>query len=162
MPPNRHLCMNRRGKPTGIPESGVPRSINGKPNKEYSRLYWRLSHPDARDRPGKPTGIRARTGIKSHLSNGEQNPEYYRLYRMLRYKEDRERARRWRAAHHRAAVVGPCEICHRHRKLGHDHNHETGKQRGLLCAGCNMKLGWLEEGAILRHVLEYLERYRGD
>lgn len=54
---------------------------------------------------------------------------------------------------------GRCAICKRHwstlnRRLGIDHNHETGQIRGLLCAGCNTRLGgsegerWIEKAAI--------------
>lgn len=49
---------------------------------------------------------------------------------------------------------GRCAICGkfvRYTKMQTDHNHETGKIRGLLCRGCNMKLGWYEK---LRAVIE--------
>ena len=39
-----------------------------------------------------------------------------------------------------------CAICQRETKtrLGVDHNHKTGKVRGLLCQGCNVALGQIE------------------
>jgi hypothetical protein len=40
-----------------------------------------------------------------------------------------------------------CAICKAKpmkRRLHIDHCHTTGKVRGLLCAGCNTKLGWYE------------------
>jgi hypothetical protein len=40
---------------------------------------------------------------------------------------------------------GACKICGRiDRKLCVDHSHKTGEIRGLLCKGCNLKLGWFE------------------
>ena len=40
-----------------------------------------------------------------------------------------------------------------------DHDHKTGKVRGLLCSRCNLRVGWYEEdpAAVLRAVIEYLE-----
>ena len=44
---------------------------------------------------------------------------------------------------------GKCKICGKHstefkNNLHTDHDHETGLFRGLLCAVCNAKVGWLE------------------
>ena len=42
---------------------------------------------------------------------------------------------------------GKCAICHRpliERLTATDHNHETGRIRGLLCDSCNTKVGIIE------------------
>ncbi|MGH2785637.1 MAG: endonuclease domain-containing protein [Actinomycetota bacterium] len=40
-----------------------------------------------------------------------------------------------------------------------DHNHETGKVRGILCFGCNGGLGqFLDNIESLRRAIEYVER----
>jgi len=44
---------------------------------------------------------------------------------------------------------GRCLICHVNKcatgkNFAIDHDHKTGKVRGLLCASCNSKLGWYE------------------
>ena len=56
-----------------------------------------------------------------------------------------------------------CAICHRHqsefkRSLFVDHNHETGKIRGLLCFDCNLVLGRAKDSIkILESAVEYLK-----
>lgn len=42
-----------------------------------------------------------------------------------------------------------------------DHNHRTGKARGLLCAECNLGLGFLEKPRFLVRALRYLRRRDG-
>jgi len=45
------------------------------------------------------------------------------------------------------------------RKLSVDHNHKTGKIRGLLCNNCNHALGLIKENtSILRTMIDYLQR----
>jgi len=44
-------------------------------------------------------------------------------------------------------------------RLAIDHNHKTGKIRGLLCSGCNGQLGALEDVAWLPKALAYLKKF---
>lgn len=67
------------------------------------------------------------------------------------------------------AQAGVCDICQQsqldNRPLCVDHNHKTGKVRGLLCAGCNANLAWIEKlyphDNRLKMSLEYLDKYKG-
>lgn len=61
---------------------------------------------------------------------------------------------------------GKCDICGcsmgqtRYTQPCVDHNHSTGKVRGILCHGCNTALGFLKESPIrLAAALAYLEKH---
>ena len=60
---------------------------------------------------------------------------------------------------------GGCAICgSTHLRAGQkflhiDHNHETGKVRGILCNCCNLFLGVFEVPSFRERALAYLERY---
>lgn len=59
-----------------------------------------------------------------------------------------------------------CAVCRgEHVGRGHrlyvDHDHETGKVRGLLCCRCNFLIGHAKDSIeILRAAISYLERQR--
>jgi hypothetical protein len=59
---------------------------------------------------------------------------------------------------------GLCLGCYRHqsqlsKRLAVDHDHKSGKIRGLLCFRCNSSLGrTLESPETLRRLADYLER----
>ena len=62
------------------------------------------------------------------------------------------------------AQKGCCAICGRHqselrRHLAVDHDHVTGKIRGLLCVSCNVGLDGLQNNPeLLRKAAAYLKR----
>ena len=55
-----------------------------------------------------------------------------------------------------------CAICHRppfKRRLAVDHNHRTGRIRGLLCYHCNYGIGVFRDSVKkLRAAADYLEK----
>jgi hypothetical protein len=55
---------------------------------------------------------------------------------------------------------GACKICKKRpqkRRLFIDHNHKTGRIRGLLCGSCNFGIGHLrDDPEILKSALDYL------
>lgn len=60
---------------------------------------------------------------------------------------------------------GCCAICNKHqnelnRSLCIDHNHTTGKVRGLLCGKCNASLGLMNENEDnILNMITYLREY---
>jgi len=50
---------------------------------------------------------------------------------------------------------GHCALCNKIPTVV-DHNHKTGKTRGLLCSSCNFKIGALEEDDWVKKAEEYL------
>lgn len=59
---------------------------------------------------------------------------------------------------------GVCKICERppkNKRLAVDHNHSTGKRRGLLCGPCNTALSHVEhESNFSQKALVYLEEFK--
>jgi len=66
---------------------------------------------------------------------------------------------------HGDSAATTCEICGRPPKPGgralhRDHDHRTGRKRGLLCFTCNrFILGKYATAEKLRSAADYLERY---
>jgi len=60
---------------------------------------------------------------------------------------------------------GKCAICKKEldsgRETNIDHDHETGRIRGILCNNCNIGLGYLERGGGFSRgrIMEYLLKY---
>lgn len=63
-----------------------------------------------------------------------------------------------------AGQGGVCRICKRppgSKRLGVDHNHATGKVRGVLCQKCNTAIGLADDNADrLRAMASYLDEAR--
>jgi hypothetical protein len=57
------------------------------------------------------------------------------------------------------AAGGLCEICQERPAAHVDHDHETGKVRGVLCFSCNGGLGQFRDRVdIMLKAITYLER----
>jgi len=60
----------------------------------------------------------------------------------------------------RAAQGGMCAICRTAPAVHVDHDHASGRVRGMLCFSCNAALGhFKDEPAMLRRAARYLETY---
>jgi Recombination endonuclease VII. len=116
------------------------------------------------------------------LKNPEQRRVYQRRHRAKLKRENPQKYYRQRAADNikrygltvdefEAALIaskGLCAICRRPetikqkgvlQRLSIDHNHETGKFRGLLCKRCNTAVGQIKDDPLVaRSMADYLER----
>ncbi len=53
---------------------------------------------------------------------------------------------------------GRCKMCRKAKSLVVDHDHQTGKVRGLLCSRCNVFLSYIENSPDLYSTaLQYLQ-----
>lgn len=61
------------------------------------------------------------------------------------------------------AQEGKCAICqknHRHENaMPVDHDHSSGKVRGLLCHSCNRSLHWFDSPEMSKRAQEYVAKY---
>ncbi|HVI40683.1 MAG TPA: endonuclease VII domain-containing protein [Anaerovoracaceae bacterium] len=59
-----------------------------------------------------------------------------------------------------AAQHDKCAICDSNKKLYVDHDHSSGKVRGLLCNRCNLKLGIIEDSEFVAKANKYLTNFK--
>lgn len=61
------------------------------------------------------------------------------------------------------AQGGCCKICGQPQLtqwLAVDHDHKTGRVRGLLCSRCNLAVGWFEDLDHVERIMDYLSAAR--
>lgn len=94
---------------------------------------------------------------------------YQRRYNAENYDADRQRARTFlrkyglTVADYDAMMLkqdGRCATCRQAAPLHVDHDHNTGRVRGLLCKGCNVALGMVRDDQdTLRSLIGYLDTH---
>lgn len=58
---------------------------------------------------------------------------------------------------------GVCAVCGKEPTNPRiDHDHATGKVRGILCHRCNLLIAGMDDAAWLQKALAYLEKHRAD
>jgi hypothetical protein len=133
--------------------------------KDLSEFYKRTKSKDGRYRTCKSC-------MKNKNSDYYQNHvEWYAQYFQRRIKEIPKETYREKqvASHYKISVEeyrklierskGVCEACGHPQpslSLAVDHDHKTGKVRGLLCRRCNLALGFVKDNP---QVLFKLYRY---
>ena len=129
---------------------------------EYVR-EWRSTHPEHLPK----AAAQSRKWLSNHR---EYKHEYQREYYREHYQDKREYSRVYRYGLSNEdyqqlldSQQGRCAICrktpeeaNKGRDLYIDHNHITGKVRGLVCQRCNLAVGSIEYEYI-NQVQKYLE-----
>ena len=97
---------------------------------------------------------------RAYRERNAGNPTHQRANRNSRFK------REYGITHDEydamlAKQYGGCAVCGKPeagKRLAVDHDHRTGKVRGLLCENCNRALGMAQDSpTILRALADYLE-----
>jgi hypothetical protein len=122
---------------------------------EYMRLYY-LSHPEYAER-------RRQQQREWRAANRDAHRAYTRKWkaehpdRKAPYDPEKQRQRvpaKYGVDYDAMlkAQGGVCALCGQPERVAHvkhlsvDHDHTTGRVRGLLCVGCNISLGYYERG----------------
>lgn len=129
----KRLSEKHKENPT-LKRDYVKRYFKENPDKpkQYQKT-WKERHPEKRKLYTRNSRIRS-YGI---------SPETY--YEMLEKQCQR------------------CAICKaesKRRAMNIDHDHKSGKVRGLLCDGCNLSLGHIERKDFVEKALKYLAQYK--
>ena len=97
----------------------------------------------------------SRSGMCADCCNSRRRDQYKKRPRSFRYgiqPYDEEKILK--------SQNGLCPICLdpiQEKKTHLDHNHMTGEVRGILCAGCNIRLPIIEDRSKLKRALAYLK-----
>lgn len=129
------------------------RAANIEKARELSRDYMRRTYTDPEVRKK-----RLETSARYQAENEKTLKQYRRRDKLLRkYGLTMEQYQSMFDAQ-----KGVCAVCHRRStrtNLHVDHNHTTGKVRGLLCHHCNLALGLIEARVNLPMLIFYITKY---
>lgn len=125
--------------------------------KEYNKAYY-LTHLEYKKEYDKQRYINNRKNILKRIKQQrEDNPEKYKDNELknnygLSYKDW---LAMWNVQNGKCAICG--ELFDNFSDACIDHEHETGKIRGLLCKKCNLGLGLFRDNLdIVKNVIDYL------
>jgi len=138
--------------------------------------------------PIEKNRVRSRAWAKAHPERVREfsrawrkaNPKYYKTWKKANYEKYQETYRIWVKNNHQKrknrhlirsygiSLIqykqllkkqgGHCVVCPTKVELGVDHNHKTGKVRGILCSPHNWLLGNLEKNQkVVYKLFRYLE-----
>lgn len=146
-----------------------PRPSHVKPRAGASLRYGSVC-----SKCGEPRIGVERVALRKHGHPDWCGDCYGKLSRSIRNaRVDARTKRKWNVASRYGLTVeqveqmerdqnGQCAVCRDVLANYHiDHNHTTGKVRGLLCHACNMKLPIVENPSLLAAAISYLKRSDG-
>ena len=140
--------------------------------REHSR-QWNLNHKIEKAEYDKQYRKDNKEHYKQYrLDHKKERTEYNRRYNYEHKEESAKRNKKWRlnVAHGLTykeweglwyAQDGRCAICDKffaeQIDINVDHDHETGKIRGLLCRKCNYGLGYFDDSVeLLEEATQYI------
>jgi hypothetical protein len=144
---------------------------------EYARK-WRRKNPEKASKQSKLYRIRNKEKIKiSNKKYREENNEYLQKINKEWYNENKEKVRDVQLNRTFGITLeeynellnkqnGVCSICGDpptidQKKFSIDHDHITGKIRGILCRGCNVGIGhFKDDPELLRKAINYIKNFR--
>jgi len=140
----------------------------GRDNKDGLQTRCKLCKASARKkfREQYPERVKARESraYARLVAEGKANTHYLRHFERYRDEWLTRRYGITYADYQRMLELqkGLCAICNRSAKLDVDHNHETGRVRGLLCRKCNLGIGYLKDDhGLLLKAYRYLVAFDG-
>lgn len=141
--------------------------------KQRAREYARVHGHAYRQTPEfKANAAKRKAESHARYLRDKQDPVRSELRKTRARERDYRKKFGISTAEYEAMLVaqnGVCKICHRQetivdfhtgnvKRLAVDHDHKTGKVRGLLCDMCNRGIGMLQDSPlVLRLAAEYIE-----
>jgi hypothetical protein len=152
-------------------------TYHGKPCKKCENTLRYTSMTGCVSCTKENSSIRNKTGVqKEYIQKNKEKINAYnrKAYHSLTAEEKKKRNRKQQISlygltveQYDAILIGQnyvCAICNKSEKsstkcvLFIDHDHKTGKVRGLLCDTCNRGLGYFyDDKSLLRNAVEYLK-----
>lgn len=130
----------------------TPEEIEAKRLRQNAMsLEWNRAHPDRCKASAERRKQRAQEdpALRAKLTEMSDRARFKRMYGITYEQRD-------------AALVAQkfkCLLCDKPAKVA-DHNHKTGKFRGMLCQWCNVFLGHIEHSSErLERALAYLAKH---
>lgn len=135
--------------------------IRARARRYYAKHKKRAAALQSARRAARTEEERAKERAR-HRKYRQTNPERYRAAR-LRHRHGISLAE-WNALakeqDHKCAICRNEDKERHRRRLSVDHDHKSGKRRGLLCSNCNKALGCFQDNPeFLANAIAYLARY---
>jgi hypothetical protein len=105
---------------------------------ERKKAYWKRKYNEKKD--DKKNNFPLKNGVGKYSKYGITEQDYENM---------------------KNVQGGKCAICGKEKLLIVDHDHESGKVRALLCYGCNVGIGQLQDSVgVLQIAIDYLNKYK--